>query len=332
MLKGLVIDLKPYEKRAILRFMGLYFLAYFAIASSVSFLYYFKEYSRISNENIAKHRIKLAECERFNKLIQLQDCSHIKVENNFDLRSVYYELALALSITSIMFLIFSYFLARHSLRPVRDSINLMDNFINTIIHDINTPLSVIKINAKSLYNKLQDEKLQNRSLRILNALEHIESLEEQLLYSIRSHSMHYENSTFDLHALLQNNLDIFNALNNHVEVRYEGSPCLIDADEQAIFRLILNIVSNGVKFSPPSSKVEISLSSLTLRIQDYGGGIKNVGRIFEKYYRENNSAKGLGLGLFIVHEIGSQYNIGINIESSSKGTLFNLDLSSILHR
>lgn len=305
--------------------MGLFMLAYLLVFSVITLLYYFKAYNTISNENIAKHQIKVSECKRLSRFVQ-QDCSSIKVVNEFNLKEVYIDISIGFGSSFVIFLILSYLLARHALKPVHDSITLMDNFINTIIHDINTPLSVIKINASGLKKKVEDPKLRNRTDRILDAIESIESLEDQLLFSIRTHSMQLEDINFDLNGLILEKLDEFNSIDPNIGVVYDGEACMIVADKDALYRLLLNLVSNAIKFSPAGSKVEIHLKNRVLRVIDHGLGIKEVDKVFEQYYREQSAQKGLGLGLFIVHEIAARYAIDIKVTSSSAGTTFELKL------
>ncbi len=303
--------------------MLIFFIGYIALFTTLSSLYYTKEYNREASKNMLKNRLKQAECKRLTN----KDCSKIKLIKTVNIDKVYKELTFAFFLSFIVFGIFAYFLARASLKPVRESINLMDNFINSIIHDINTPLSVIKLNTSSINKKLEDEKLQIKSFRVLDSITKIEDLQEQLLYSIRSHTMSLTNENFDLDILIKDALKIFNSNSYNIKIIYKGQKTKINADKKAIYRVLQNIVSNAIKYS--HSDVHINLKDKILSIKDSGDGIKNPELIFDKYYSDNKEKNSLGLGLFIVSTICNRYNIDIDINSNENGSEFILDLSTL---
>ena len=87
-----------------------------------------------------------------------------------------------------------------------------------------------------------------------------------------------------------------------------------------------NLLANAFKYSPRADKVIVNCmwkhedNSLILSVQDFGIGIeeKNHTRLFERYYRVDNTAMrfdGLGLGLFISAEILKRHNGNFWIES-----------------
>ena len=76
-----------------------------------------------------------------------------------------------------------------------------------------------------------------------------------------------------------------------------------------------------------NSKIEIKLYQkdkyLLFEVQDYGVGIANVDKIFSRYYRENETKGGFGIGLNIVKEIIDKEGIELDIQSVvNEGTLF----------
>ena len=303
--------------------MVIFFIGYIALFTTLSSLYYTKEYNRVASKNLLKNRLKQAECKRLTN----KDCSKIKLIKDVNVDNVYKDIFFAFIFSFIVFGIFAYFLAKASLKPVRESINLMDNFINSIIHDINTPLSVIKLNTSSINKKLIDEKLKIKSHRILDSITKIEDLQEQLLYSIRSHTMSLKNENFDLDTLIRDSLKIFNSNLYNIQVIYNGEKTKINADKKAIYRVLQNIVSNAIKYS--HNDVYITLKDKILSIKDSGDGIKDPELIFEKYYSDNKEKNSLGLGLFIVSTICNRYNIDIKVNSNENGSEFLLDLSTL---
>lgn len=241
-----------------------------------------------------------------------------------------YNITSAFFITLLFVLPLGFFLARLSLKPMRASIEMMDSFINGIVHDINTPLSVINLNAQSLQKKLNEPKLLSKNERILQGVKHIESLEEQLLFMLRIHNYELKTSTFNLQELLQSRLDYYNDIRVNVEVTLQAKELFLDADRSAITRMIDNIVINAIKYSHPKSRVEITLEKQKLIIKDSGVGIKKPKEVFNKYYREAHATKGVGLGLYVVHQIALMHHIELQVNSKvGVGTEFIVDLYTL---
>ncbi len=91
---------------------------------------------------------------------------------------------------------------------------------------------------------------------------------------------------------------------------------------------MVNLVENGLKYSPPDSEIIISLSfkspCFILKVKDRGTGIasKDLNRVFEGFYRgENSQQEGMGLGLFLAKNIIERHRGDIKIHSKlNKGT------------
>lgn len=293
-------------------------------------LYYFKEYSRLFQEQKVENRLIFSECQHINKLLGVdKECVMPIVENIEALKETRMELLIAFFIVLFFILPASYFLAMISLSPMRNSIDTIDNFINSIVHDINTPLSLIKLNAQSINKSLQN-KNKEKNFRILKGVEDIESLEEQLLFSIKSDRYILKNSIFDLKDLIKSRAIFYNDIRETVQVDIELNLFKIKADNTLFIRMIDNIVLNAIKFSHRNSLVNIKLKDSLLIIEDFGIGIQKPKEIFIKYYRENNKIKGLGLGLFIVKSIATLHNLEVIVESKIDfGTCFKIDLKKI---
>ena len=114
----------------------------------------------------------------------------------------------------------------------------------------------------------------------------------------------------------------------------KGLPA-VDIDPQRFERVLVNLVTNGLKYSPPASAVTIGATSqdgrVVVSVVDEGSGIaaEDLPRIFDKYYRssEARAQSGLGLGLFIARLLVEAHGGRIWAESSAgRGTTFKIAL------
>ena len=112
----------------------------------------------------------------------------------------------------------------------------------------------------------------------------------------------------------------------------------ITADRQRIEQVILNILSNAIKYTPDGGKIDIRLTQipkgfLRIEIADNGVGIPDddIGHLFERFYRVEKSrtqdAGGTGLGLAIAKELVEAHGGQIFVKSTlGEGTTVTIDL------
>ena len=123
----------------------------------------------------------------------------------------------------------------------------------------------------------------------------------------------------------------------HVLIQNLDTTTQIKADRERIGQVIMNFLSNAIKYSPEADKIiiktHLAKDSIDLNVQDFGIGLKeeDCGRIFERFYRvggdTQNTYPGLGLGLYICAEIIKRHNGKIWVESTEgKGSQFHFSL------
>ncbi|MDF2815886.1 MAG: histidine kinase, partial [Paenibacillus sp.] len=120
----------------------------------------------------------------------------------------------------------------------------------------------------------------------------------------------------------------------------------IEADEDRLGQIIINLLSNGINYTPEGGKVRVKVMSLLgenqeaerirIVISDTGIGIpkKDLPRIFERFYRvdkaRSRSSGGTGLGLSIVKHLVELHGGTIRVESDlGIGSRFTIDLPII---
>nr|WP_317126038.1 ATP-binding protein [Chryseobacterium sp. 5_R23647] len=106
-----------------------------------------------------------------------------------------------------------------------------------------------------------------------------------------------------------------------------------------ISQVINNLISNAIKYSPGSDKIDIYCNRVgnfvKISVTDYGMGIspQDQSKIFERFFRARDIQKkfpGMGIGLYICHEIIAKHNGTLWVESEiGVGSTFNFTLPII---
>ena len=220
----------------------------------------------------------------------------------------------------IFFAIISYFLARKSLEPMIDTISHMDRFTKDLIHDLNTPVSAILINTNML-KKVASENMKKKISRIENSAQNISSLYANLEVLLDEKNM--KQQEFDLSNVIISSIDTYKSMYPNIYFNFDEKRIIISSNENALKRIVDNIISNACKYSKSEPKIDISYTNNTLTIKDNGKGIEYPQKIFERAYKEDDN--GHGIGMHIVYRLCSELQIDIQIYSKeNKGTTVNL--------
>ncbi len=227
---------------------------------------------------------------------------------------------LIFSLVAISFIIFiSFLLGNLFLKPMKDTIKSLENFIADATHEINTPISSIKINIELLkelypeFKKIEElEKIESASFRISKVF-------RDLSYLKLNHKQKRELEKINLKEFIENRLRFFQTFikNKNIQIQGELQSVTIRIDREDLTRLIDNLLSNAIKFSKPNTKIEITLNKEYFEVIN-DGEIKDTSTIADKFKRENSDEGGFGLGLYIVKKICSSYGFKLEIVSKNK--------------
>lgn len=234
-------------------------------------------------------------------------------------------IATALFIIILTF-ITSYFLVKAVLKPLRDNLRLLDNFIKETTHELNTPITTIMANIETLDSKNCDEKSLKKLQRIKSASATISNLYEDLVYLLLNHKVSSQNEELDLSQIIYDRVEYFSFMSNAKKLNIKldiDDGVIFYADKKKIEKLIDNILSNAIKYTNKATTITIELKPSHLFVLDEGNGMsqKEVGMIFERYKRFDKTQGGFGIGYSIIKSIIDEYNIKIEIASElKKGT------------
>ncbi|MDB5029847.1 PAS domain S-box protein [Mucilaginibacter sp.] len=216
-----------------------------------------------------------------------------------------------------------------------------DEFIGLASHELKTPVTSISGYLQIIKRNLSaDDKNKAFISKALQQVNKLTTLISDLLdvSKIQTGKLPLSYTQFDMVDMLTEVTEMMQqSYNSHkIELQYNKQPILLRADHQRMEQVIINLITNAVKYSPGTDKViikaAVSGNKIKVSIQDFGIGIaKNQQeRIFSRFYRVENLAahmSGLGIGLYICHEIISRHKGKMWIESElGKGSTFFFEL------
>ncbi len=241
----------------------------------------------------------------------------------------------------------SYFLAGKTLKPIRQAMEKQKQFTADASHELRTPLAVIQTNLEVALREKEWDRGKRHAL-IASAIDEVKlmtKLTEDLLTlsKLEGKEKVYALKKIDVAEIVEQAVKKMRniAIKHKIQLSVERSTAsFIYGDADALQRLIMNIISNALNFTPAGGYVRITIDQrggkVTIRIKDTGIGIakEDLPHIFERLYRVDKARGrngGTGLGLSIAKEIAEKHHGTINIESESgKGTLVTIVFPTIL--
>ncbi|WAC06684.1 MAG: HAMP domain-containing sensor histidine kinase [Thermodesulfobacteriota bacterium] len=190
------------------------------------------------------------------------------------------------------------------------------NFIAAVAHDLKNPLTMIGASAYRLRKKISAS---GENLIWLNHIiertGYLENLVHDLMDSVQIEtgnlSLHLEQ--VDLTSLVRNVHQMQSKIITTHRIVFEGNQeCRIKGDARRLERVILNLISNAIKYSPQASNVHLQVarhdSSAVISVRDEGEGISpdEIQNLFQPFQRSSpnrNTIEGTGLGLFSIKKI-----------------------------
>jgi signal transduction histidine kinase len=225
------------------------------------------------------------------------------------------------------------------MKAVNESQQRKDEFIGIASHELKTPLTSIK-GYLDLLNVMEDKEPNKQCVeKALEGTHKLEKLIKNLLdvSKIQSGQLQLNIDAFNIDELLDDAIaSIQMVAPAHIIVREEQHRGqMISADKEKIEQVLINLLTNAVKYSAPETKVlvssQISGADLVIKVRDHGMGIPEdeLLDIFGRFYRTKNSSvhiSGLGLGLYICRDIIIRHKGRIWVENESKGSSFYFSL------
>ena len=220
----------------------------------------------------------------------------------------------------VLIIVVGYFLMKLFLKPMRDTLLLLDRFIKDTTHELNTPVSAILANVETIDENGCSEKNLRKIKRINIAAKTISNIYQDLTYLVLNHKLQKKDEDIDISRVLRERCDYFQEIAKTKKLNFIQDikkSVYIHIDKNRLIKLIDNLISNAIKYNKIGGIIQITLKNGYLSIKDSGIGIKNekLNEIFQRYKRFNNASGGFGIGLNIVWMIANEYNLQIQVDS-----------------
>ena len=218
-------------------------------------------------------------------------------------------------------------------------------FLADVSHELKTPLFAAQGYVHTLLDgAVNDKKVRDKFLkRAAKSLDNLDSLIHDLLtlsqIETGQSKMHFE--FFDV---LETRQEVFDQLENKAEkqglvlemIGNSNDPIFVYADKNWIYRVLLNLVSNAIKYTDIGSVkvgIEVINEKVLINVKDTGIGIpeEHINRVFERFFRVDKSRskerRGTGLGLAIVKHIMEGHDTKVEVKSAAgQGSEFSFEL------
>lgn len=223
-------------------------------------------------------------------------------------------------------------------------------FVGNVSHELKTPI----FNAIGYMETLADGGIDNEKIRdkylkkAIDNLERLDTIVKDLedISKYETGSLHLEKSPFDIYELVKDivsNMRIYaEEQDTTMQIHNENkSAIMVFADKSRIEQVLVNLISNSIKYGKYSGVTDIQFYDLDeqilVEITDNGPGIEeaDIPRLFERFFRAEKSRArkmgGTGLGLSIVKNIIEAHNQIINVRSEiGIGTTFSFTLEKFI--
>lgn len=225
------------------------------------------------------------------------------------------------------------------LEALREGERRKDEFIGMASHELKTPITTIKAFAQFLQRTFAKQGLEEpvEFLGKMDAqINKLTKLVNDLLdvSRIQAGKMALVEEPFDFDSMIK---DIVESVQRTADAHHIGvSGSLgreVIGDKDRIGQVMTNLLTNAIKYSPRANRIDVQItpeqSRVVVSVRDYGIGIakQHIDKLFERFYRvyseKNKTYPGLGIGLYISHEIVKRHGGEMWVESvEGQGSTF----------
>jgi signal transduction histidine kinase len=233
----------------------------------------------------------------------------------------------------------------------KEAVQLRDDFISLASHELKTPLTSLTVYNQLLEKKLTEnnfptlvESTHKMGMQIKNLTALITDLLDLSRLQVDKLIFHMEK--FNINQVIKDIVeDIQSTTSRHtIEIQGESTKSVY-GDKNRIGQVLVNLLTNAIKYSPESDKVIVHVKydeiskKVIVKVQDFGLGIekKFINKVFNRFYQVSDPIKktfpGLGIGLYISQQIMRRHKSKIMVESIlRKGSTFSFALDTVAQK
>ena len=224
----------------------------------------------------------------------------------------------------------------------RDTEKIRKEFIANASHELKTPITTIQGFSELLSNGMVDDEKQKQDYlnRIIKQTQNMTEIINDIivLSQVDEEEKPKIIQSFNFKEESERIISKFYLLSKtkNISINLNCDDKLTDIIYKDHFnQLLSNLLSNAIKYNIKNGFIDININEtknqLIIGVSDSGKGIKksNIDRIFERFYRGQTEEEGSGIGLAIVKHIVATYDGKISIDSSEKGTKFEVVINRI---
>jgi len=241
----------------------------------------------------------------------------------------------------------SYFLARWTLRPLKEAADEQNRFTADASHELKTPLAALRTEIEVTFRDKNFSASSAKKILTSNLEEigKLETLSSALLKLAKlDETTKVDFTTLNLDEVIVAAYEKVESLAKKKNIEFEAKlkNAKIFGDQTMLTELFVMLLDNAIKYSPKNSKIILKMSSENkhhlVKIKDFGIGIKSsdLPRIFDRFYRADQSrtknqlaseTDGYGLGLSIAKQIVDLHSGEITASSTAgNGSEFSIKL------
>lgn len=223
-----------------------------------------------------------------------------------------------------------------ALQKEKDLVEMKSKFVSIASHEFRTPLSSISLASgfiKKYKERISPDEIDKRLENIEKQVGHMTHLLDDVLLIGKTEAgkMQVHLSEVNLVSTLERlkaEVEQTKGNTHSIELQVYGEG-ILRMDEKLIRTIVINLLTNAIKFSPEADMVELTVTheakKLTIQVKDYGIGIpeRDIKNLFEPFYRGSNAndIEGTGLGLSIIKKAVDLLRGYIDVKSIvGKGT------------
>jgi len=230
----------------------------------------------------------------------------------------------------------------HSVNSLASTLNrqqaIRKRLAQNYAHELRTPLASLQSNLEAMIDGIWEptsERLESCNEEILRLTRMLSGIDK--IAEIEDNNMLLNKSTFNLLEFIKKIMLNFESYikEKNITLNIEGDPCNLYADKDKIGQVLINLVSNAIKYTQNNGNITISIvdkdNVIEFSVADNGIGIdkEDIPNIFEHLYRTDKSRAsttgGSGMGLAVVKAIVDGHQGKITVESE-KGSKFTVSL------